>query len=163
MSPQVLDDAFNRVSFDRELVFKFFIAFSLVEKALKQTSFRRVDPGGDVHPNWEVFSQTIDGNVNYQANPQLATAVAYLLQHPPGKQVWRNNQLAFEQTQRPPGLSDTEWLSLLVRRVRNNLFHGSKFSFDRHRDTLLIQFSLVILEEWALCHPDILVILQSIQ
>lgn len=149
MSPQILEEAFNRADFDRELAFKFFVIFSMFEHALKETGFRQVKPNGDVNPDWDAFARAINGQFNPNASPELNTAVNYFINHPVKKQVFRNNRLTFSQTPRPQNISDTEWLSLLIRRVRNNLFHGGKVNYDRPRDTLLIQFAIVILEEWA--------------
>lgn len=155
MSPQILEDAFNRADFDRELAFKFFVLFSMFEHALKNTQFKTVSQNGTVEPNWDAFAQAIDGQFNANASPELNTAVNYFINHPVKKQVFRNNQLTFSQTPRPQNITDTEWLSLLIRRVRNNLFHGGKVNYDRPRDTLLIQFAIVILESWAVLDPNV--------
>lgn len=156
MSPQILERAFSRSDFDRDLVFRFFVIFSMFEYALKEAGFRHIDPRNDeIQPDWVAFARAIDGQFNRQADPELSVAVDYFLNHPTKKQVFRNNQIAFAQTQRPPNTSDTEWLSVLVRRVRNNLFHGGKVNYDRHRDTLLIQFSIVILESWAVLDQNV--------
>ena len=159
MSPQILEDAFRRVDFDRELVYQFFITFSLFEKALKDFGFRQVLRNDDIQPDWESYATTIDGQftsiLNSPNHHELITAVNYFLNHPPKKQVFQNAHIRLSQTRRSQGMSDSVWLSVLIRRVRNNLFHGGKFSYDRPRDTLLLQFSLIILEVWANCHPDI--------
>lgn len=154
MSPQLLEETFSRMDFDRELAFKFFVVFSLFEHALKEAGFRSVGQNDSVEPSWESFAQSINGQFDPSADPELCTAVSYLLGNPTKKQVFRNNRLTFIETQRP-NVSDTEWLSLLIRRVRNNLFHGGKVSYDRHRDTLLIQFSIIILESWATLNPTV--------
>lgn len=163
MSPQILENAFNRVDFDRELVFKFFITFSLFEYALKEVGFRQPVKNDDAQPDWDSFARAISGEFDAQVSPELSTAVEYFFRHPTQKQVVREDHLTFIQTRRPNKISDTEWLSILIRRVRNNLFHGGKFRYDRHRDTLLIQFSIVILESWAECRPDVNMVLQNIQ
>lgn len=155
MSPQLLEETFNRLDFDKELAFKFFVIFSMFEHALKVVGFRHVGPNDDVEPDWGAFARAINGQFNPNANPELSVAVAYLLNYPTKKQVFTHNQLTFALAPRPQNINDTEWLSLLIRRVRNNLFHGGKVNYDRHRDTFLIQFSLVILETWADCSPDI--------
>lgn len=159
MSPQILEEAFNRVDFDRGLVFQFFISFSLFEKALKENGFHQVGRNDDIQPDWKSFATTIDGQftsiLNSPNQPELVTAFQYLLSHPPNKQVIHGGHIQFDQTLRPQNMSDTVWLSVLIKQVRNNLFHGGKFCYVRPRDTLLLQFSLIILEEWANCHPDI--------
>lgn len=155
MSPQILEEAFNRADFDRELAFKFFVIFSMFEHALKEAGFRHVGRNGDVHPDWDVFARSINDGFDANNPPELKAAIEYFLNHPPKKQVFRDSRLEFEETDRIEGISDTEWLSLLIRRVRNNLFHGGKVNYDRHRDTLLIQFAIVILESWAICDPNV--------
>lgn len=155
MSPQILEEAFNRTDFDRELAFKFFVIFSMFEHALKNTQFKKVSQNGTVEPDWDAFAQAINGQFNPNASPELNTAVNYFMNHPVKKQVFTNNQLTFIVTPRDQNISDAEWLSLLIRRVRNNLFHGGKVNYDRHRDTLLIQFAIVILESWAVLDHDV--------
>ena len=154
MSPQILEEAFNRADFDRELAFKFFVIFSMFEHALKETGFRHVGRNGDVHPDWDAFARSINDEFNVNNPPELKTAVEYFLNHPPKKQVFTGH-LEFKKTDRLEGISDTEWLSLMIRRVRNNLFHGGKVNYDRHRDTLLIQFAIIILESWAVCNRNV--------
>lgn len=149
MSPQILEEAFNRADFDRELVFKFFVMFSMFEHALKEAGFRQVKRNGDIQPDWDAFARSINDGFDADNPPELKSAVEYFLNHPPKKQVFRDRRLEFGETDRAEGISDIEWLSLLIRRVRNNLFHGGKVNYDRHRDTLLIQFAIVILESWA--------------
>lgn len=146
MSTPFLDSVYEQVDFDRELVFKFFIVFSLFEYALKRARFR--NESGDVMPDWEKFAREIENRFDRQASPEIEEAVDYLLNKPPKRQVV-NGTLIWQERTRPTGKTDYEWLSLIIRAVRNNLFHGGKFIYERPRDTLLIQHSLTILEAWA--------------
>jgi hypothetical protein len=153
MSPLVIEEAYHRVEFDRELVFKFFIAFSLFEKALKENGFHQERGNSeDIQPDWDKFAKEINVQllsiINLPDHLELETAVNYLLNHPPKKQVFRDERIQFINTRRSSN-SDTEWLAVLINRVRNNLFHGGKFSYDYPRDTELLRYSLIILEEWA--------------
>jgi len=159
MSPLIIEEAYHRVDFDRELVFKFFIAFSLFEKALKENGFHQERGNSeDIQPDWRRFATTIDeqftANKNLPDNQELRTAIDYLLSIPPKKQVFRDGRIQFVNTERSSD-SDTEWLAVLINRVRNNLFHGGKFSYDRPRDTELLRYSLIILEEWANLNSDV--------
>ncbi len=155
MNTPFLDDVYNKVDFDRELVFKFFTVFSLFEYALKNTKYRQFR-NGKVEANWELF---VDDIPNFTIAPmsELDNAVNYLINRPPKKQILdANSHLTFEeQVNRPIGLSDLVWLSILIRRVRNNLFHGGKFRYERPRDTELISHSLIILESWSQCNNDV--------
>lgn len=152
MSPQILDDAFCRVGFDQEPVFKFFITFSLFEKVLKENGFNQVAQNTSIHADWKKFAKEINDQflttIDLPNHQELNDAVHYLLNQPPQKQVFRDGHIQFANTGRSSD-SDAEWLAVLINRVRNNLFRGGKFSYERPRDTLLIQCSLIILEEWA--------------
>jgi hypothetical protein len=159
-----LDNLFRRVDFDRGLVFKFFTVFSLFEYALKNTQYKHGN-SRKVEADWESFASDITPHFQIAPESELESAVNYLLSNPPKKQIIdTNNQLTFEaQVVRPSGMSDAVWLSVLIRRVRNNLFHGGKFRYERPRDPELIQCALVILETWGMCHPDVEQALRNIQ
>jgi len=162
MSTPFLDNVYLRVDFDRELVFKFFTVFSLFEYALKNAGFCIPGRRNGAQPDWEDFAQRIRQQFNPNTTPELSAAVNYMLNRPVLKQVIRNNSLTFVQRKRPQHLSDVEWLSVLIRGVRNNLFHGGKFRYDRPRDPKLIQHSMVILEAWAQCNDDVKRLLEKV-
>jgi len=151
MSTPFLNQINHQVNFHRRLVYKFFIDFSLFEYALKQAGF--LLPVPEAKADWDTFAQSIDAGFDPNANREIRSAVQYLLNHPPRKQFNNAGVLMFGDTVRPAGCSDTQWLSVLIRRIRNNSFHGGKFEFDPIRDTRLLNHSLVILEAWAQLHP----------
>lgn len=155
MNTPLLDQVYEQVDFDRDLVFKFFTIFTLFEYALKNAGFCFVGRSSEAQPDWEGFAYKIHGQFNPQMSPELAAAVNYMLNYPVKKQVTQQNALVFIRRFRPPGMNDTVWLSVLIRGVRNNLFHGGKIRYDRPRDTELIEHSLVILENWAHLHPGV--------
>jgi hypothetical protein len=163
MTTPTLDEIYGRVDFDRDLVFKFFTVFSLFEYALKNTQYKRMN-GGKVEATWDEFVTDINAHFSPTPGSDLALAKDYFLNSPPEKQIIdTNNQLTFEpNVVRPAGLSDIVWLSRLIRRVRNNLFHGGKFRYDRPRDPDLIKYSLIILESWAQLHPDVGQVLRNV-
>lgn len=155
MNTPFLDKAFHQVDFDRELVFKFFTVFSLFEYALKNAGFCDLGRHNEAQPDWPRFARSIEPQFNPNASPELSSAVSYMLNRPVMRQVIRNNSLVFLHRTRPRGIGDVEWLSILIRGVRNNLFHGGKFRYDRPRDTELIINALIILESWSHCHKDV--------
>mgnify|MGYP001434037192 CR=1 FL=1 len=159
MNENILSKAYNTVCFDREIVFKFFITFSLFEYALKKAGFRRTPRKEDVEVDWTKFSQTINDTfvrmLSSQPDSELNKAVQFILDNPPGKQVYKQQDLQFERRKRPDNISDTEWLSILIRGIRNNLFHGAKFRYDSHRDSPLMEAALIILEAWACCNEEV--------
>ena len=155
MNTPFLDHVYEQVDFDRDLVLKFFTMFSLFEYALKNAGFCYERRGGEAQADWEGFAHKIHGQFNPTASAEIHTAVDYMLNNPVKKQVTDQNALVFIKRFRPPGMNDTVWLSVLIRGVRNNLFHGAKFRYERPRDAERIEHSLVILEAWAQLHPDV--------
>ena len=158
MSPHVLNDAFERINFDRELAFEFFTKFSVFENGLKNSGYYKQSGRYGVQPDWEEFSKQIDHDfsemINRPYKKELENAVLYFLRFPPRKQGIENNELVFKDNNFEDKIL-SERLSILIRCVRNNLFHGGKFEYERPRDTLLLQFSIIILEEWAELIPSV--------
>jgi hypothetical protein len=152
MSP-ILDEAYNRVRFDSPIVHKFFISFSLFENSLKKAGYRKVSRRNYIEADWSGFARSIhyvfQTYLLTSGNTEVIDAVTEILNNPPGKQVVVNGNLEFALPQRDSSISETEWLSILIRGVRNNLFHGGKFSYDFERDTNLLTWSLRILEIWS--------------
>lgn len=71
----------------------------------------------------------------------------YLTEHPPKEQVAEAGRLNWIEKPAIPPVGSTAVL-LYVRRVRNNLFHGGKFSerwIDPDRSRKLISASLTVL------------------
>lgn len=141
-----LDEVYERVKFDRELVFRFFTVFSLFEYALKQAGYLLDSKSAE--PNWDLFSACIDGKFDTNRTDDLKEAVRYLLTSPPKKQVVEKKEIVFRAAL-PKKPTNTGDLSVYIRRVRNNLFHGGKFGYDAKRDSRLIECCLIVLEEWA--------------
>jgi hypothetical protein len=140
----------DETKIDRDLVLEFFLRFARFEFALKASGYadgddRRVDPA------WERFARDITVNFDRQRSMELDSACEYYLLHPPNKQVLVNGSLAWS-TALPIDLArETELLIALVRRVRNNLFHGGKYNAALHEETArseaLLRGGLQILEE----------------
>ena len=152
MNTPFLDGVYDRLNFDRELVFKFFAVFSLFEYALKQSGY--IPPESTkvkrkVEADWTRFVKDTQGKFDPSSSPALKEAVSYLLTYPPMKQKIENGDVVFKRSAPNANSTDTEKLSIYIRRVRNNLFHGGKANYQRPRDTELIQHSIVILESWS--------------
>jgi hypothetical protein len=160
-----LNSVYTQVDFDRKLVFKFFTLFSLFEYALKKTQFKRIR-NGILEATWDDFAIQISPHFHPRQGSKLQVTVNYLLTIPPKKQILDvHNRPIFEpNVVRPANVTnDTVWLSILIRRVRNNLFHGGKFTFDRPRDPDLISSLLLVLESWSQLHPDVKQALRNAQ
>lgn len=136
-----------------DLATDFFKKFACCEFALKDGGFHDKHET-DAKSDWKSFARTIEHSLSKEEleKPELEElrqAVEYILEHPPKKQVIEDNKLKFRDA-KPSTNSRTDLILILVRRVRNNLFHGGKFNssdwFDPIRSALLIKYSLTILD-----------------
>ena len=134
-----LEAQFNKLSIDM------FRVFARFEYALKAAGFHH--GAGRAEPNWEKFARSIGSTLDEPDTKKLQEAVQYILEHPPKKQVIKNDKIDWYEVE-PDHISRTELILLFVRRVRNNLFHGGKFHghwFEPVRDYDLLRHSLIIL------------------
>lgn len=139
---------FQRLNVDPQLACEFLGVFARCEFALKTAGFAHGDANG-VCPNWDLFAQTIDAQFYPAQSADFNRAVDYLLNQPPRKQVLINNHLEWRDAAPDAKLTRAERVLLMVRRVRNNLFHGGKFLVSEgrgnDRDELLVKHSLTVL------------------
>ncbi len=126
-----------------------FAAFAAAEHDLKAMGFIRRG-SEDAQADWDEFARAIKRRFRVDRPVQIAKAWQFLTGNPPRKQVIRDGRLEWLAVARPAGLSDAEYGLLLVRRVRNNLFHGGKFivggTRQPDRDRELVDASFRILE-----------------
>jgi hypothetical protein len=135
---------------DRKLSIEFFILFSRFEYALKRSGFvkgnkKRVDS------DWDKFGKRYNRLFLKNNKDDLYIAWDYFCKSPPKKQIL--DQAVLNWSDEGTGVKDRKpelkWLLVMVRRVRNNLFHGGKFPTqpidDPSRDRELIQKSMFIL------------------
>ncbi|MYH31831.1 MAG: hypothetical protein F4137_24010 [Acidobacteria bacterium] len=140
-----MHEALDRLATD---LFRMFARF---EYALKAAGFyQRATPRDDAaKPDWTQFAQSVRDVLNHPADTELQEAIEYILGHPPQKQIIRDETLGWREAlpRTTPG-DRADLVLVLVRRVRNNLFHGGKFStqwFDPIRSEMLLRHSLTIL------------------
>ena len=141
-------ELFKNLKINKDLVVEFFIYFSRFEYALKRAEYIRGNSKG-AEAYWDKFVDEIKEAFDAKINTELEEAVKYLLSNPPKKQVLYEGRLSWKDNRRNKGESNIKYLLRLVRTVRNNLFHGSKFRevFDgQARDERLIKSSLVLLK-----------------
>jgi len=146
---------------DRKLLLDFFLTFSRFEYALKAGGYVKAghrERGGypNADPDWHKFISTIGGKVNLSA-PELQKAISYFGE-PPMRAVLNENRIYWD-SDLPPSNSDTEKLIKLIKRVRNNLFHGNKYDNEAHeppeRTEILLKYSLILLKEFISVEPDV--------
>jgi hypothetical protein len=129
---------------DRRLARYFFVFFSRMEYALKQTGYLTEDAA----PNWEGFASKHKRQFERERWPAIEPSIKYFTATPPKKQEAVGSRLQWSEPLWRRGHSLLPWLVVVIRQVRNNLFHGGKFSVpmpDPSRDRELLRHSLIIL------------------
>jgi len=133
----------------QHLAYEFLGTFARCEYALKATRYARGGRGNSVEANWDAFAQDMNWHFARIKDRGFVQAVTFYLNEPPRKQVLLGGRVQFRNAPVDPNLSKAEKVLLLVRRVRNNLFHGAKVwsveYTNRQRDICLLQSGLVIL------------------
>jgi len=154
-----MDNAFRHLHMPSELACEFLAIFARMEYALKTTCFA-VGNEGWVSANWDKFALEADKNFCAEASTELRDAVAYLSNRPPRKQILtEGGRVDFRDFAINPSQCKLQQLLLMVRTVRNNLFHGGKHlpggEMEPGRNEELVRSSLVILRECAQLIRDV--------
>jgi hypothetical protein len=154
-----MNDPFRHLHMAPELACQFFAVFSRMEYALKATPRYARDLTSRVEADWDLFARDIQAAFLAKEDQTVGEARSYLLKSPPKKQVLRNGALDFIDTPFDPAQGEVERLLILVRRVRNNLFHGGKHypqgEQEAGRNALLVGHSLTVLEHCLAVHDDV--------
>lgn len=131
----------------RDLVYEFFFVFSRFEHALSATNYLTEGKAG-VFADWNKFAREMNNVFGVTLSPEVKKAIRYYEEVPPKKQVIDFDSLTWKDVV-PRTDYQLEKLLLLIRRVRNNLFHGEKFGVllegDSKRDAYLLEHGLTIL------------------
>ena len=136
----------------QNLINEFFVIFSRFESALKASGFANGN-AEKVNPNWDTFTASIrDSFDNANRTESVSNAIEYISNHSPRIQNCENGQLGWRDRiflQNDPLINK---LSLSIRDIRNNLFHGGKFNGvfqeDVSRNYILLEHSIEILNHW---------------
>lgn len=131
------------------LLLEFFVAFSRFEFALKDLGYIR-ENRSYVAPDWWRYAEESAALPDPESQAELKEAIHYLSEYPPKSLINDRGTLVWRQEEFDDGLSVEERLIRRVKTVRNNLFHGSKFSGGElenpERNENLVWCSLIILE-----------------
>lgn len=129
--------------------FEFLFAFSRFEYGLKKNGYlKSADTGKKAEPNWDMF---VKRNRNKYVPSNAAQALVRA--RPKQQVVTGKEQLGWQELQFAENEYELQKVTLLLRLVRNNLFHGGKPA-DAHWDDAqkvipLLQTSQTVLEELA--------------
>lgn len=151
-SKEFIENLNRSITIEGQIVMnEFFITFSRFEYALKSSNFVNTD-NGKVMANWDTFTQSISNSFNTEKNQTLKKAIEYLLDNPAKLQIIHNGQLGWENRVFQANTPLINKLSITIRDIRNNLFHGGKFNDnyeeDVSRNFLLLKYSITVLNEW---------------
>ncbi|WP_104041654.1 hypothetical protein [Vibrio hyugaensis] len=120
----------------QNLVYKFFLQFSRLEFALKESGFVTSGQRNSAQPDWNAFIE------KYESNYQLDKIEAELMGNPPLKQEFKAGKVTWEKFDFPPKASELKNLVFALKTMRNNLFHGGKFGHKSWDDPDRIEFVL---------------------
>lgn len=154
-----MDNAFRHLHMPAELACEFLAVFARMEYALKATRFAAGN-GRAVSASWDRFANEADEHFHAEASEDLRCAVEFLWNSPPRKQVLtEDNRVQFCDFVIDPDQRKLQQLLLMVRTVRNNLFHGGKHQpageMEPGRNEVLVRSSLVVLRECAQLVADV--------
>ena len=144
-----------------DLVTEFLVVFARFEFALKKCGFlqSKMD-GDDAKPNWDTFATdpAVKATFETTGTPEVVSAVNELLAEPPTKQIVKAGKWEWGDSEGSRVSSrNAASVLLLVRRVRNNLFHGGKFPMrpvdGPERNVELLNRCLVLLDHALKCAP----------
>lgn len=131
----------------QEVIIKFFISFARLEFVLKYNNWVKSD--GQV--DWRQFYRN-KGKVYKTwrmktSDDRVLRAIEYLKLEPPQTLEKRNEDLKFVPL-KVGNRTNLSLLSLYIKTVRNNLFHGNKeIGADNGRDQKLLECSLVVIDD----------------
>ena len=141
---------FPHVPLPEQLTYEFLGTFARCEYALKCSGFAK---GGQksVEADWDKFAIDIAWHFSRVKAEDFKECVEYLLREPPRKQVLRDGHIEWQESAPDANLPRSQQTLLMVRRVRNNLFHGAKVwsperSADRDRDVRLVSSALIVIK-----------------
>ena len=120
----------NMDALNTELVYQFFACFSRFECALKRSGFLKVSKTNGAEPHWNKYAKSLHGRFKNVAGQDFKDAVAFLLDEPPQRQVVDvvNGEKTLTWAKTSVKRKDEKNVLSLVSVVRNNLFHGGKYS-----------------------------------
>ena len=142
----------------QKLAYEFLGTFARCEYALKGSGFAKGD-AKYVEADWDAFALAIDCHFRLVDDQAFKAAVAFLLDKPPRKQVLINHKIEWKESPPDGNHPKAQQVLSMVRRVRNNLFHGAKVWSpeygNRERDIKLVKAGLIILKQCVLLNQNV--------
>lgn len=154
-----MEQVFRHLHMPPKLACEFLAVFSRMEYALKATRFQDGNEGR-VSASWDRFANEADDVFDESSSDDLQEAVNYMTNKPPRKQVLvEGDRVEFRDFSKDANQCQLQQLLLVVRIVRNNLFHGGKHlptgESELGRNEMLVRHSLYILRVCSTLLPDV--------
>lgn len=155
------DDPFKHLHIQRELACEFMAVFSRLEYAIKATPGYAGGNEKWAEALWDRFAN--DVNDAFCSVPideaEFWEAVNYLLNHPPRKQVLADDGLVFKEQIVDMKQTKAQQTLLMIRTIRNNLFHGGKHypegEQEPGRNQQLVAHGLYVLKRCLPMHQTV--------
>jgi hypothetical protein len=143
---EISNQIFETLGPDKEIALEFFAVFSRFECALKCCGYVTGREGKEAKPDWDKYADDLEKDSKLKKEIE-EEAAKYILVEKPKKQIKKGKKLDWDDKADESGL---KLIFILIRRVRNNLFHGGKYKcqispYDKRRDEKLIRTCLIIL------------------
>jgi hypothetical protein len=126
------------------LAFEFFAKFARFEFALKHfDSYRTCKPDGAVEPCWDNFAKSTKIQTLY-STVEKDPAMRVMVDKGPRKRIVKDGNLDWSDF--PSRQEDMIGVCVMLRRARNNLFHGDKGDGYADREPTILAAGLAILD-----------------
>ena len=147
---------------NNELIFNFFMYFARFECCLKNKSeFLTKDNRDNAKPDWDKFgkqNKKIINEIILSKEKKISSAIEYLFDNPPKKQVVINQFLDWKENN-DLKVKNSKNLILILKTIRNNLFHWWKFNWNlwfwTENDKNLLKYWITIINELVNIDNDI--------
>lgn len=124
MDTETLDRILHGSAELKELCFGFFMAFSRFEFALKENGFYRPGRYGEANPDWKKFRDEFADRFS-PGEPEQTLRTA-----PPRQQAVSNGAVTWREVDLDREPTELGKVILMVKTIRNNLFHGGKHGLE---------------------------------
>jgi hypothetical protein len=153
-----VNELFPQLPIPEPIALEFLGTFARCEYALKCTRYARGNENS-VEANWDKYAKDINWHFRRVKDKTFQRAVDFLLNEPPRKQVLRKGHLVWHEAPPNPKWPKAQQALLMVRRIRNNLFHGAKVwspEYDnRDRDIRLLRAGLAVMQQSMLLDDEV--------
>lgn len=120
----------------QQLVYDFFLQFSRLEFALKESGYVKAGSRDSAEPDWRTFIE------RHSDSYTLDAVEKELMANPPLKQVYRDHKIIWMDFDFPHDSTELNNLVFALKTMRNNLFHGGKFGHKSWDDPDRVKFVL---------------------